>query len=354
MQSLKRFRQDFDPKLEAFLVSKLSACKQLTSDIEVRNMIQYIHTLIQGGGKRIRPFLACLMYEGVGGKRGSTMLEASIALELFHLFGLIHDDIIDRGTNRHGIPTAHLHIAKRLQKNSHIQDHHHIAEGQAILLGDLLHAWSTDIMAKARRFGEAPSRLAWERYHAMANEVIIGQMLDVEITTRTSTAALLIDEKMFLKTASYTFIRPMQIGAAFFKTSARIDKFCEIFGLALGLAFQIQDDLLDLTADAKTLQKTVFSDLSEQQHTIFTQYIFDHGTKSQQKELKSMLGETLSETDRPRITELFESSGSFEYGKKLMTQYLDQAGRSLQGIQLNQAAKTGLTELVAYMRDRQM
>lgn len=77
------------------------------------------------------------MYQGLAGKKQQALLDASIALEVFHVFGLMHDDIIDRGTDRHGIPTVHLAVAKRLKQQKRFGDSNHIGEGQAILLGDL-------------------------------------------------------------------------------------------------------------------------------------------------------------------------------------------------------------------------
>lgn len=353
MQGLNNFRTKFDPQLESFISKKSASYTGLTPDASIAELISYSAKLIQGGGKRVRPYIAWLLYQGLAGKKSQAMIDASIALEVFHVFGLMHDDIIDRGTDRHGIQTVHLAVAKRLKQQKRFGDLEHIGEGQAILLGDLLFSWAMEIMAQSRAFGEKNHRLAQQRFFSMVDEVVIGQMLDVDVMTRNIADMQSIDEKMRLKTASYTFIRPMQIGAAFAGTNARIDRFCEAFGLALGLAFQIQDDLLDLTADAKVLKKTVFSDLSDHQHTIFTQYIFDHGTLSQKKELKRLFGTRLTEKDRPQVQQLFENSGAFAFGKTQISRYFDQASRSLQSIQLKPVAKQGLTELMTYLRDRQ-
>ena len=353
MQALIEFRSRFEPCLEAYIASKVATYSALTQDQDIADLIAYTSNLIQGGGKRIRPFLAWLMYQGLAGKKQQAILDASMALEVFHVFGLMHDDIIDRGTDRHGIQTVHLAVAKRLKQQKRFGDVNHIGEGQAILLGDLLFSWSTEIMTKATAFGEKNHRLAQQRFFNMVDEVVIGQMLDVDIMTRSVADMQRIDEKMRLKTASYSFIRPLQIGAAFAGTNSRTDRFCEAIGLSLGLAFQIQDDYLDLTADPKTLKKTVFSDLADHQHTIFTQYIFDQGTGAQKKMLKNILGTPLTEKDRPRILDLFESSGAFAYGKKQIDGYFDQAARSLQTIQLKPIARNGLAEIISYLRNRQ-
>lgn len=353
MQLLTDFRSQFEPVLEAYLVDKQQKCEALTPDADVAAIIRYSSDLVKGGGKRVRPYITWLMYQGCKGKKSQAILQYVVALELFHLFGLVHDDIIDHGTDRHGIPTTHLAVAKRLRAQKRFGELGHIAEGQAILLGDLLFAWSAEIASMAGSFPPSQRLLALRRFYAMADEVVVGQMLDVDVMTRHTTEMQRIDEKMRLKTASYTFIRPMQIGAALAGTTARVDRFCEAFGLALGLAFQIQDDLLDLTADAKTLKKTVFSDLRDHQHTFFTQYVFDAGTPAQKKELKKRMGTSVSEKDRPRIQELFHASGAFDAGQRQVNAYFSQAAQVLQGVRLAPISKQGLAELLAYLRDRQ-
>ncbi|MCC7357511.1 polyprenyl synthetase family protein [Candidatus Uhrbacteria bacterium] len=335
-------------------MKKISSYSALTKNQDITELIAYTEKLARGGGKRIRPFLAWLMYQGLAGKKQEAILDASIALEIFHLFGLMHDDIIDRGTDRHGIPTVHLAVMKRLKQQKRIGDLHHIGEGQAMLLGDLLFSWSVEIMTNTIKFGEKKHAQAQQRFFRMVDEVILGQMLDVETMTNSIANMQSIEEKMRLKTASYTCIRPLQIGAALAGTNERIDLFCKNIGLSLGLAFQIQDDFLDLTADQKKIKKTVFSDLTEHQHTIFTQYIFDQGTRAQKNELKSLMGSPLDEKDRPRILELFETSGAFSYGKKQIEAHFNQAEDCLQSFKLKPIAKTGLSDLLMYLRHRQI
>ena len=110
-------------------------------------------------------------------------------------------------------------------------------------------------------------------FYEMVDEVCIGQMIDVDITTRKKVSKDLIDEKTRLKTAGYSFIKPLQIGAALSgKDNIGIQKFCKEFGLRMGTAFQTQDDLLDITSSAKQLGKTVSLDASQHKRTYFNYY----------------------------------------------------------------------------------
>lgn len=327
-----------------------TSCK-ISSDRSVNDIVEYAKILAVSGGKRLRPYLAWIMYQAFGGKKSRPALNVLAALELFHIFGLIHDDIIDHGMSRHGIPTAHRAVATRLAKQKRRGDLAHIAEGQAILLGDLIFAWVTQILQSSLSGVAMTHRVSSLFYH-MVDEVVIGQMLDVDLMTRVAASSQLVDEKMRLKTAGYTFVRPMQIGVALAGASVANDRFCETFGTALGIAFQIQDDMFDLTLSSKQLGKTIFSDLVDRQHTVFTQYIFDHGTRTQKKQLTSLLGKRLSEKDRSPITQLFADSGALAHGQRLMNEQFDAATHSVQRARLPKNTKRELLVLVALIRNR--
>jgi geranylgeranyl pyrophosphate synthase len=144
----------------------------------------------------------------------------------------------------------------------------------------------------------------------------------------------------------------MQIGAALAGASKSADRFCDVFGITLGLAFQIQDDLFDLTLSAKQLGKAAFSDLSNCQHTVFTQYIFDHGTAAQKKQLTQLFGSILSEDDRPRIAALFTDSQALAHGLRLMNIQFDAAVQAVQRVKLPMHTKQELFDLVSYIRNR--
>lgn len=351
MQTLQTFLKIFNLHLVSVLDSRIRASYKLSSDRDVNGIVEYVNNLALSGGKRLRPYLAWTMHRAFGGKKSHAAMDVFAAIELFHIFGLIHDDIIDHGMSRHGIPTVHRAVATRLAKQKRRGDLEHIAEGQAILLGDLIFAWVTQILQTSLSEVTMAHRVS-SLFYRMVDEVVIGQMLDVDLMTRITATSQLVDEKMRLKTASYTFVRPMQIGAALAGASVANDRFCEAFGTALGIAFQIQDDMFDLTLSAEQLGKTIFSDLADRQHTVFTQYIFDHGTRAQKKQLTGLLGETLTEKDRARITRLLTDSGALAHGQRLMNVQFDAAAQCVQKARLVKNTKQELLELVVHIRNR--
>lgn len=326
------FKRRFDPILGAFLDKKMKEMAALTRDPYILEIAQHGRTLVLEGGKRIRPYLAYITCEVANRKSQNVKIEKQtleilVGLELFHAFALVHDDIMDRGKDRHGVPTANRKFG----------------DAQAILLGDLLFNWASQIIAPTK--GQPV-------FVKMVDEVILGQMLDVDAIRRDRVSDGFIQDKMRLKTASYSFIRPMQFGIALSKVESRKSQsmmgFCERFGLPLGLAFQIQDDLLDLTASTKKLGKSAMNDVKEGQKTVFTQYA-SRKTKNRAF-LNKMKGKDLKAVDRKRIKEMFEESGAIKYGTKLMERYFEEAERALVG--LSPVKAQPFKELVAYIRER--
>jgi geranylgeranyl diphosphate synthase type I len=353
------FKRRFDPILGVFLDKKMKEMAALTRDSYILEIAEHGRTLVMEGGKRIRPYLAYIAYgcakrKAQSVKTDKEILEILVGLELFHAFALVHDDIMDRGKDRHGVPTANRKFG----------------DAQAILLGDLLFNWASEIIAPTR--GQPV-------FVKMVDEVILGQMLDVDAIRRDKVSDGFIQDKMRLKTVSYSFIRPMQFGVALAGVGAHgnapspgnarspgasrvasasgggannhspLHEFCERFGLPLGLAFQIQDDLLDLTASSKKLGKSAMNDVREGQKTVFSQYA--SRKPANRTFLNKMKGKNLNAGDRRRIKEMFEESGAIKHGTKLMEGYF--ATCDLRLAELPSAKAQPFKELVAYIKNRQ-
>lgn len=341
--NIQAFKKRFDPILGRTLEKAIVLSRDLTNDAFTRETVDYSRVLLMAGGKRVRPFMAWLAYKASGGVKDKQALETFVGLELFHAFALVHDDIMDRGTSRHGVKTTHVFVADQLKRLKRGGDLARLGESQAILLGDLLFLWATECIA-----GTA----CWNEFRRMVQEVIVGQMIDVDIVSRKNVEDELISEKMRLKTASYTFVQPLRMGVALAGGSTNMMRFCEDYGMPLGLAFQIQDDLIDLLTPAMESGKTSFSDLSEGQHTVFTQYIRVRGTAKQKRELEALVGSELSERDRTRVMDLFESSGAIEHGRMLIEGYFEQALEALTIGGLTKKRAEPFEALIEYIRLR--
>jgi geranylgeranyl diphosphate synthase type I len=225
-----------------------------TNDPFILELVNHSRKLIENGGKRIRPYIAYLMYKSSGGTDDQKALQLITSLEIFHSFALVHDDVMDKGATRRGIQTIHEYVKETLEKENVSGDLSHIGNSQAILVGDLLLAFALEVFDES---GFAKDKLVRtkEYFYRMINDVILGQIIDIDLSVRTDFPKEMIDKKNKLKSASYTFIRPLQIGASLVKIDGAIEKFCEELGLNLGLAYQMQDDLMDMSEDTSANQK---------------------------------------------------------------------------------------------------
>jgi geranylgeranyl diphosphate synthase, type I len=349
---IESFRERFQPYLDEFITQKNRNYDGYTRDPVLASVLDYPRQLVAGTGKRIRPYAAYSMFRALNGGDSEDTLRLLVALELFHLFCLVHDDVIDRGTERYSMPTLHRYVAGELSVQKRLSNHEHIGNSQAILLGDLLFAWAHEAFYSNSGFSRRAIAEAQRFFVLMIDEVVIGQMLDVDMMTRRDTSLDIIQQKTLLKTASYTFIRPLQIGAALAERSAECEEFCYELGLGLGMAFQTQDDLLDLIGTPATTRKTLFSDLRENQHTFFTQYILEHGSQTERETLRQLLGADLQPQDRERVIDLFQSSGAIDHGRATIEGYLDRACHAIDTAPVQIADKQAFYALAGYIRGR--
>lgn len=350
--NISEFKAKFQPVLDKAISQKFEEYQQYTSDDEILSIINYAKLVI-GGGKCIRPYMAYTMYETLGGKDLPKVLDLLVSLEIFHSFALIHDDVIDEGKMRHRVDTLHTFVSKTIK-----DDHRnfggriHYGHSQAILVGDLMFSWS---IGRFHEFDDVDNyNSAWRIFYKMIDEVAVGQMIDVNVMTRDSIDTNLIETKMRLKTAGYTFVRPMQIGVALAGKELELAQFCVDFGNALGLAFQTQDDILDVLSDPKIIKKSILSDIREHQHTFLTQYVLENGSNDDVLELKKYWGDSnLSEDMQSNIVDIFERTGALVYARDKVVSYLDQAKSIVANEQnITSDTKEALHSLINYIEER--
>ncbi|WP_445269495.1 polyprenyl synthetase family protein [Streptomyces sp. DSM 41634] len=198
--------------------------------------------LIAAGGKRIRPQFCVLGWHAASSEgEPEALARAAASLELFHLFALIHDDVMDGSALRRGRPTLHRALAARYRAHA---DPDHLGVNAAILIGDLAFAWSQQMLHTA---GLAPGRLAavLPVMDAMRCGVMYGQYLDLLATGAPEPLAL--DEVLAVarfKTATYTVERPLHLGTVLAGSEPPLLEALSRFALPLGEAVQLRDDLL--------------------------------------------------------------------------------------------------------------
>lgn len=248
---------------------KLAEIKNKTT----KNILQYLHTkessevlteikkVVATGGKGVRAAIFYQGYFACGGEDEILALNCASALELFHNFALIHDDIIDNSDLRRGTPTVNKTIGN----------------SKAILTGDLALVFANELFYQAvvrMRLSFSNRQKAIESWQKMQEEVLLGQYLDISFNI--NNASKLKSEQlekevrkiMEYKTARYSFIRPLLLAASLAK--AEKDLFEDFFkyGISLGIAFQIKDDILGMFGSEEVIGKPADSDLQEGKMTL--------------------------------------------------------------------------------------
>jgi geranylgeranyl diphosphate synthase type I len=199
-------------------------------------------------------------------------------------------------------------------------DKKHIAESVAMLAGDLIFSWSHEVIASLN------NKNVQEIFFRMIEEVVAGQIMDVSFMLQDEVSMQEILKKNEYKTAFYSFVNPMLIGATI--TGKKIDKsFYENLGLCLGQAFQIQDDLLDIVGDPLKTGKKIFVDVQDGQHTVLTQYIFENASENDLNIFKALFGKKVDEYSAQVLLRLFKETGAVEYAEKEINIQLESANK---------------------------
>ena len=350
MHDLKQFKEIFDPTLNSFVNKKNEGFQKNTKDVFIKDFVLYSKNLITGGGKRIRPYITYLAYKSFGGTNEKEIMNILVSMELFHNFCLIHDDIIDKGKTRHGQTTIHTYVLERLKEDKRVGDLGHIADSIAILIGDAIYSWLIELFFENNNLKNLD--IAKKYFYKMTDEVLMGQIIDADLAGRENPSLLLIEEKTRLKTSRYSFVRPMQIGAVLANPNYGQDDFFETLGTHLGIAFQMQDDLLDIIGTQNKTQKTPLSDIAQHQHTFFTNFVLQNGTIDQRNYFNMIFGKNIMGKE-DEIRKIFIDSGAIDQGKKIIDQNFDEARKLIQNSSLQEECKQKFIEIITLIERRQ-
>jgi geranylgeranyl diphosphate synthase type I len=250
LQIAARVEQRMDTLLSA------EAGRWATVDPDLADPIEVLRDLVLSGGKRLRPAFCHWAFIGAGGNDEALITDVGAALELLHAFALIHDDVMDGSDRRRGRPTAHRTYDDRHVEAGWQGEARRFGEGVAILIGDLAFVYADALLAPV----DAVSRGIWDELRLELN---IGQYLDMLGTARGSTALDTARRIATFKSGKYTVERPLHLGAAL---AGRLDDLggpLTAYGLPLGEAFQLRDDLLGAFGDTDATGKPVGDDLRE-------------------------------------------------------------------------------------------
>jgi len=298
------------------------------------NLYEPVAYILQLGGKRLRPILALLSAEAFG-KKPKKALGVALAIEVFHNFTLLHDDIMDQAPIRRGKQTVH----KKWNVNT------------GILSGDVM-------LIKAYQYLEVYKPKVFKAlikvFSQTAKEVCEGQQYDMDFETRND-VALPEYLKMIKYKTSVLVAASLQMGALVAKASQEDQQKIYNFGISLGMAFQLQDDYLDTFGDAATFGKQIGGDILENKKTWLYLKTLEKADATDQKQLQALYSIIArdSTTKIKEVKALFKKYQVDRLIQEKITTYTTKALEIIAGIELKEMPKKQLKELVLGLAIRQ-
>ena len=318
---------------------------------DARRLVEHARTSVSGG-KRFRAAFCWWGHLAVGPPADEeALLRACASLELLHASALVHDDLMDASDTRRGHPATHRAFEELHRSNGWPGDPGQYGASAAILLGDLLLSWSDEML---RSCGLAPERVlaALGYYDLTRSEVITGQFLDVSAQAR---GGCDVDTAMTVvryKSAKYSIERPLHIGAALAGAGPELIGQLSRFGLPLGEAFQLRDDLLGVFGDPEVTGKPAGDDLTEGKRTVLVALALDALPPEDAKLLDSRLGTPLTTAEVARLRGLVARSGAREQVEQVIGQLTDRALAALDAADIAEPARAVLRGLAAAATQR--
>ena len=309
---------------------------QLNWKKEPRGLYEPIEYTLASGGKRLRPHLAIIAAEAVinGGLINSMddVLPAALALEVFHNFTLVHDDVMDRAEVRRGQETVH----RKWNNNT------------AILSGDQMLIEAYKLLAQVPA-PKLPQVLKW--FNEMATGVCEGQQYDMEFEHMSQVSIEDYLKMIELKT-SVLLAYAMRIGGYIAGASPAQQEALYQYGLNIGIAFQIQDDILDVYGDPKTFGKAIGGDICCNKKTILLITALDTSDAESKAELLQWLMATDQKEEKiAAVTALYNRIGVREACEVVLEEYTSKALAQLDLLPANSATET-LRELAEQLAIR--
>ncbi|TFC52058.1 polyprenyl synthetase family protein [Cryobacterium shii] len=319
------------------------------------------------GGKRFRALFCYWGWQSVGTGAGGpgtgasvpdegrlgAVISAAAALEIFHAAALVHDDIIDNSDTRRGAASAHKLFEGMHSDNGWAGSRFEFGRAAAILLGDLLLGWSDELLDEGLELApdSSAARNARDEFNRMRTEVTAGQYLDIleERAWLTQPEAELFDRALrviVFKSAKYSVQAPLVIGAALAGAGRDHLDALRAFGLPLGIAFQLRDDLLGVFGDASVTGKPSGDDLREGKRTVLIALAREAMPDAGRRHLDALLGDSLLEPAQIALLQAaITDSGAVEAIEDLIASHVAEALAALEGSPIGAEVTGRLVEL---------
>jgi geranylgeranyl diphosphate synthase type I len=328
---------DLRPRVQATIDDVLARQGTLLANVspDMEPLVSALQDLL-AGGKRLRPAFAYWGWRGatadvtLGSAEESAVVHAVTGLEFLQACALIHDDVMDGSDTRRGLPAAHRRFAGVHRNEQWLGSPESFGVGAAILLGDLCLSWADEVLLTSDLDRDAVTR-AKRVYDEMRSELMAGQYLDLLEQANGGGSVDRAMQVVRYKSAKYTIERPLHIGAAIAGAPEEIVAAYSGYGLPLGEAFQLRDDVLGVFGDPLAHQRA---------------------DDAQRSHLRALLGDPgLDHSGVETLRSIIEDTGALASTETMIDELLDRSLASLDGAGLSDDAREVLTGL-AYAATR--
>nr|WP_274606905.1 polyprenyl synthetase family protein [Agrococcus sp. KRD186] len=354
----QRFAQAVEASIQQYLDEREAALTELASD--ATPLIRLVREMVSGG-KRVRSAFVLWGWHAVTAARPDAShttgteqdpawadaVGVATAIELFHAAALVHDDIIDQSDTRRGRPSMHRSLEALHRDGEWVGDAGSWGEHAALLAGDLLLNWADDRMLRACRQA-AQGDAVHDAYRRMREEVTFGQYLDVleEAAWIRQEPATLLDRAhtvAIYKSAKYSVEAPLTLGALLAGGSeAQLDALAG-YGLPVGVAFQMRDDLLGVFGDPEVTGKPAGDDLREGKRTVLVEIARQRLSSGVRTMLDELLGDR--ELDERQIAILQDAIQRSEAPQRLEALIDRAVGEALESLHEGELSRSAVLEL---------
>jgi geranylgeranyl diphosphate synthase type I len=362
-------RQRVTEALAAFLHRQRPRLEAISPDLD--QVTDVLEAFLLDGGKRLRPAFAYWGWRGAApevlagpataeatgdtatdtgadtatGQVSDPVITAVASLEWLQACALIHDDVMDGSDTRRGKPSVHRRFGNLHRQRGWQGEPESFGASAAILLGDLALVWADEMLDDSGLPAEALVR-AQPVYNRMRTELMAGQYLDLleqAVGGRSVEHAMTVAR---YKTAKYTIERPLHFGAALAGGGPELSRLYSAYGLPLGEAFQLRDDILGVFGDPSTTGKPAGDDLREGKRTVLVAQTLERATPAQAELISQHLGDPgLSEEGVYALREVISDTGALAESERLIEQLTEQALSALDDPLVEPTAAEVLREL---------
>jgi geranylgeranyl diphosphate synthase type I len=331
-----------DKRLEALLAVERERWAKVDADLVPP--IDEIARLVLAGGKRLRPAFCFWGFVGAGGDpTDELVIDAGAALELLHAFALFHDDVMDGSLTRRGEPTTNAKFEARHGVERLAGESRRFGDGVAILVGDLAYVYSDQLMRNA-------SPQAWTIWNELRIELNFGQYLDMLGSAMNERRREKAERICRYKSGKYTIERPLHLGALLAApTRDDLIPVLSTYGLPLGDAFQMRDDVLGAFGDTAITGKPVGDDLREGKPTPLMAIATARANAAQLKELQLVGNHDLSPEQIARVQEVIRETGALDELEAVITRLTDEAIAAVGHMPFIQSVRDELITLAEYV-----